>query len=619
MNVKREQVARLVNQTNRQSTSKRRESFITQTSDDNRLKRRGNVSFLVDSNTHLESKPDVTVDEDLIDKHEHHIPGHELVGGAVEDAERAVLFGTNMTVKDYPSGLFPRPLVHEHGPYDVSLSSKLLGLPGNLSLTESTTNKYFGQNARDNFFDRYQYIANQRNKSENLDDCLFDKTIVTDNNSTMPFGPVRVENRIEASLRCTPHSSTVRSVVQQSQELLHYAHATKTKSNNDSTAPLSTVSNDISINNNNNNSSTYIANEHYMLQHSKTRCGDVNNSSSNNNIIDGAYSDDEEDDMYNKYIAFCTDSTSNKPTFLMRRKMKQILNKVKDLAGKNTKQAAVTDSKSDNNISTSRTVDSNVLDSTAPAASGVVKVNNADYVNSVLNRPSMVEKLDKKQSNEDDMMNNNHDEDHYSSANRRKLQWPKLELVTIPVSESNSGSNARPNSSYHNSSNNRYRSSKHHNNSSAKLKEKRTYVLVRPSTGKAIPLPSNNAAADSDEENDHNNMLVTGGCLDKSIASANNMFADVAKDEDSYACSSVMLDSVNYQSNILTNMNSLNINDSSADNNTNTLLSPRSKYIAGCMSAGIDCPQRMLYHIFICCSRFHQVFSLEHLWFCVEI
>lgn len=71
------------------------------------------------------------------------------------------------------------------------------GLPGALQLTEATTNKYFGNNGRENFFGRYQWLSQRKmisNPIENYVDFMNDEP--PPNDALIPFAPVRPRERI---------------------------------------------------------------------------------------------------------------------------------------------------------------------------------------------------------------------------------------------------------------------------------------------------------------------------------------------------------------------------------------------------------------------------------------
>jgi hypothetical protein len=75
------------------------------------------------------------------------------------------------------------------------LEDQLHGLPGKLSLDQQTTNKYFGSDARDKFFERYKWLGRQQyiisSSPEKPLQRLYFENERTDLISSQPFGPVR--------------------------------------------------------------------------------------------------------------------------------------------------------------------------------------------------------------------------------------------------------------------------------------------------------------------------------------------------------------------------------------------------------------------------------------------
>ena len=64
-------------------------------------------------------------------------------------------------VLELPSGFHPKPVDEEtHGKSKMQID--LLGLPGGLQLTPALTKKYFGEGSRYEFFDRYHWLAHQK-------------------------------------------------------------------------------------------------------------------------------------------------------------------------------------------------------------------------------------------------------------------------------------------------------------------------------------------------------------------------------------------------------------------------------------------------------------------------
>eukprot|EP01038_Epipyxis_sp_PR26KG_P005119 gene5119-7131_t len=93
----------------------------------------------------------------------------------------------------FPQGLTQKPL----DKYAVSdnIESRLMGLPGSLKLDAYTSNKYFGNSAKNQFFERYRWVNHQRNitaksSNENIDKIYFEneKPIQSE---LIPFGPIR--------------------------------------------------------------------------------------------------------------------------------------------------------------------------------------------------------------------------------------------------------------------------------------------------------------------------------------------------------------------------------------------------------------------------------------------
>ena len=86
---------------------------------------------------------------------------------------------------------------HHHG-YNTTedeVQARLKGLPGNLQLDYETAHKYFGEDARGKFFERYKWLSRQRNiialnPEEKLDRLVFENekfNHITEH----PFGPLR--------------------------------------------------------------------------------------------------------------------------------------------------------------------------------------------------------------------------------------------------------------------------------------------------------------------------------------------------------------------------------------------------------------------------------------------
>ncbi len=105
-----------------------------------------------------------------------------------------------------PLGLHHRELDIDHEKGEIietalSPREKVLGLPGNLKLSLKETNKYFGVNAKNQFYDRYQWINRQRritnlSSSEGVPSLYFDnEEDLIDDKATVPFAPVRENTR----------------------------------------------------------------------------------------------------------------------------------------------------------------------------------------------------------------------------------------------------------------------------------------------------------------------------------------------------------------------------------------------------------------------------------------
>ena len=89
----------------------------------------------------------------------------------------------------------------EEEPAEVPLSTRLLGLPGNLDMTEEQTCKYFGFEGRYRFMQRIQWISQQRNitcfESDQDTDSLFfvDKEDIKPIGASIPFGAKRPNDK----------------------------------------------------------------------------------------------------------------------------------------------------------------------------------------------------------------------------------------------------------------------------------------------------------------------------------------------------------------------------------------------------------------------------------------
>lgn len=93
---------------------------------------------------------------------------------------------------NYPTGLHPRTAKE----LDLdTVHNRMIGLPGDLNLDKTTSDKYFGMNAREKFFGRYQWLNHQRDiistgPNEELGHLYFDNE-KHDTNKLVPFGPIR--------------------------------------------------------------------------------------------------------------------------------------------------------------------------------------------------------------------------------------------------------------------------------------------------------------------------------------------------------------------------------------------------------------------------------------------
>ena len=98
-----------------------------------------------------------------------------------------------------PPGLSPKRISKDPGIKEThNANERLLGLPGSLSLDQSTTSKYFGDNARNKFFNRYQWLNHQRSITSLSQDGrlerLFFENEKDDPSKHVPFAPVRSHN-----------------------------------------------------------------------------------------------------------------------------------------------------------------------------------------------------------------------------------------------------------------------------------------------------------------------------------------------------------------------------------------------------------------------------------------
>ncbi len=143
----------------------------------------------------------------------------ERIPGANNDGRINAKSFANEFQLNIPLGLTHRELSidHEKGEIiDTILSprEKVLGLPGNLKLSLKDMNKYFGVHAKNQFYDRYQWVNKQRSinnlsNNEALSGLLFDnEEDLIDDKATVPFAPVRESTRYTA-LPSVISSSTI--------------------------------------------------------------------------------------------------------------------------------------------------------------------------------------------------------------------------------------------------------------------------------------------------------------------------------------------------------------------------------------------------------------------------
>eukprot|EP01031_Cornospumella_fuschlensis_P031077 gene31077-37560_t len=103
-----------------------------------------------------------------------------------------------------PRGLQQKNLMADPEKQLDSVQQRLVGLPGKLGLDLKTTQKYFGDAARDKFFHRYQWLSEQRLKiahssTEGLDKLYFEddyEDVDDGNDGSIPFAPKRPASRI---------------------------------------------------------------------------------------------------------------------------------------------------------------------------------------------------------------------------------------------------------------------------------------------------------------------------------------------------------------------------------------------------------------------------------------
>jgi hypothetical protein len=109
----------------------------------------------------------------------------------------------------YPPGLHPRTV--EDLDADT-VHSRMLGMPGELKMDQKTTEKYFGEGSRAQFFNRYKWLSHQRDitslrSGEAIENLYFDNEKTTPS-KCVPFGPVRgksAKNRFDTENDDTSH------------------------------------------------------------------------------------------------------------------------------------------------------------------------------------------------------------------------------------------------------------------------------------------------------------------------------------------------------------------------------------------------------------------------------
>jgi hypothetical protein len=110
-----------------------------------------------------------------------------------------VVFSDKLENLNFPKGLKLKPLGDADNPVD-EIEARLVGLPGNLELDLKTTQRYFGTDARDKFFHRFQWLSAQRLKTaitpgEDLQRLYFENEgEVNGLLDHIPFGPVRKDS-----------------------------------------------------------------------------------------------------------------------------------------------------------------------------------------------------------------------------------------------------------------------------------------------------------------------------------------------------------------------------------------------------------------------------------------
>lgn len=109
------------------------------------------------------------------------------------DLHKTFSSNIDMSTLSYPQQLKVRPLFASETSDHVE--TRLKGMPGTLTLDYSTSQKYFGDSARDRFFDRHRWLDQQRqittpNSVTGFNKLFFEKEKIT-SAETMPFGAIR--------------------------------------------------------------------------------------------------------------------------------------------------------------------------------------------------------------------------------------------------------------------------------------------------------------------------------------------------------------------------------------------------------------------------------------------
>jgi hypothetical protein len=91
------------------------------------------------------------------------------------------------------------------------IEHRLMGLPGSLTLDLQTSHKYFGTNARTQFFERHQWLNRQRNNTNTILDEQLSRLYFNNEKETewshVPFGPIRQQHHFNKSDRTDDEQS----------------------------------------------------------------------------------------------------------------------------------------------------------------------------------------------------------------------------------------------------------------------------------------------------------------------------------------------------------------------------------------------------------------------------